>query len=340
MTICKCLHIGWEGTLMLDQILKTILVILSVVFIILLSQFIITAKGFKIAVEQFQEKDKVDTSKYHLILIAQEYNNPYWEAIRKGAEEAGKTSNILVEYKGPIRSNMEEQLKLLEKSIASNPDGIIVQSLNDEKFSPLIDKAIAKGIPVITIDTDAPSSKRLSYVGTDNYFAGQMLGFKVVKEMNGKGNVGVIIGDISAENQKLRLNGFQSVIEKQPNMDVIEVLSSNISKVKAGQQAEKILRKHPEVSALVGTSVLDAPGILDAKEKLQRKDVLVFGFDDLEETINAIKLKKVVATMVQKPFQMGYQSVTLMNDYFHHLPIPKQVFTNSIIIDSTNVDLE
>lgn len=325
---------------MLDQSLKTILVILSVVFIILLSQFIITAEEFKIAVDRFHETNIGDSSKNHLILIAQEYNNPYWEDIRKGAEEAGEIYNILVEYKGPIRSNMEEQLKLLEKSIASNPDGIIVQSLNDGEFSPLIDKAIAKGIPVITIDTDAPSSKRLSYVGTDNYFAGQMLGYKVVKEMNGKGKVGVISGDISAENQKLRLNGFQSVIEKQPNMDIIEVLSSNISKVKAGQQAEKILRIHPDVSALVGTSVLDAPGILDAREKLQRNDVLIFGFDDVEDTLNAIKDKKIAATMVQKPYQMGYQSVTIMNDYYHHLPIPKQFFTNSIIIDSTNVDLE
>lgn len=326
---------------MRDRYWTLLLLVLSLVFIILLSQFIFTANGLKLSVKKLDEVNKKSPySNEHLVLIAQEYGNPYWIAIEKGAKDAGKQFNIYVEYRGPIQSNMDEQLKLLEKSIAENVDGIIVQSLNNEKFTPLINKAMSKGIPVITIDTDAPSSNRLSYVGTDNYNAGQELGYRVLKETSGKGKIGVIIGDITAENQKLRLNGFKSVIEKQTNMEIIEVLSSNISRIKAGQQAEKILRNHPEITILVGTSALDAVGMLEATENLNRIDVQIFGFDDIDDTLHAIKENKIVATVVQKPYQIGYKSVSLLNDYFKGLSIPNEAYTEITIIDSTNVNLE
>lgn len=318
-----------------------LLLMLSLVFIILFSQFIYTANGLKVSVDKLEEvNNKSSYSKKHFVLIAQEYGNPYWTAIGNGAKDAGEKFDIYVEYRGPIQSNMDEQLKLLEKSIAENVDGILVQSLNNEKFTPLINKAMSKGIPVITIDTDAPSSNRLSYVGTDNYYAGQELGNKVIAETNGKGKVGVIIGDITAENQKLRLNGLQSVIEKQPNMEIIEVLPSNISRIKAGQQAEKILRNNPEITILVGTSALDAVGMIEATENLNRTDVQIFGFDNVDDTLHAINEKKITATLAQMPYQIGYKSVSLMNDYIKGISIPNEAFTDITIIDSTNVNLE
>lgn len=333
--------LGGEGNDMKERYWPLLLLSLSLIFIILLSQFIITANGLNASVQKIKENNRKSLeSKVHLVLIAQEYNNPYWKAIKEGALEAGKDLNIQVEYIGPLQSNMEEQLKLLEKSIASNVDGIIVQSLNNEKFTPLINKAMAKGIPVITIDTDAPSSNRLSYVGTDNYFAGQQLGNKVLKETRGRGKIGIIIGDITAENQKLRLNGFKSVIEKWDNMEVIEVLPSNISRIKAGQQAEKILRNHPEVSILVGTSVFDAVGILQATENLNREDVEIFGFDDIDDTLHAIKERMIVATVVPKPYQIGYKSVSLMDDHFKGISIPTKAYTEITIIDSADLNME
>ncbi|MDQ0233626.1 sugar-binding protein [Metabacillus malikii] len=326
---------------MRGRVWSVLLLVLSVVFIILLTQFVMAATGLNRSVEKLKDdQQNSEKSKAHFVLIAQEYGNPYWTSIEKGALKAGEDLQVQVEYIGPIQSNMEEQLKLLEKSIASNVDGIIVQSLNNEKFTPLINKAINKGIPVITIDTDAPSSNRLSYVGTDNYFAGQQLGLKVLEETGGKGKIGVIIGDMTAENQKLRLNGLKAIIGKRANMEIVEVLPSNISRIKAGQQAEKILRSYPEVTILVGTSALDAVGMLQAKENLNRHDVKIFGFDDVDETIQAIKDEKVTATLVQKPYEMGYKSIRLMYDYFKGNSIPNRAYTDITIVDSTDLQTE
>lgn len=312
---------------------------LSILFIYLLSHFIFIVFKIDATVEELQGKQVSAKDTKHIVLIVQEHSNPYWKEIEEGARAASKKEHFELEYTGPIRSDINEQTKLLEKSIAAKVDGIIVQSLDNQVFTPLIDKAIRQGIPVITIDADAYSSQRLTYVGTDNFEAGKQLGIKVVEETNGKGTIGVIVGDLTAENQKLRVNGLKSVVEQHPEMKLIEVLSSNISRVRAVQQAQKILQEHPEVDIMVGTSVYDAVGILKASTSLNR-EVEIFSFDALDETIAAIKDGNINATIVQNPYQMGANSVNLLKYYFMGKVLPKNSFTKTVIIDHENVKME
>ncbi|MEC2346439.1 substrate-binding domain-containing protein, partial [Paenibacillus barengoltzii] len=131
-------------------------------------------------VKELQGQPASGEPRYHIVLIEQERYHPYWEMVEKGAAEAAEKYGIDIEFTGPVRNNMEEQLNLLEKAIAARVDAIIVQGLNEERFTPVINKAVRRGIPVVTIDTDAPNSQRLTYVGTDNLAAGERLGRLVV----------------------------------------------------------------------------------------------------------------------------------------------------------------
>ncbi|GGJ57106.1 ribose transport system substrate-binding protein [Anoxybacillus voinovskiensis] len=316
------------------------LIVLFFLFLYVLFHFVAATQEMERTVEKLKQTSKKAESLPHFVLISQEFDNPYWRKVEQGAKEAAKQYHVNVEYIGPLRTSMDEQMKLLEKAIASGVDGIIVQSLNDARFTPLINKAMARNIPVITIDTDAPKSHRLAYVGTNNFEAGQLLGKAVASRVAGKNKIGVIIGSETSANQQLRLQGFQSIITQHPELSITVVSASNISRIQASIQAEKMLLTHPDITVMVGTSALDAIGILMATKNLDRRDVKIFGFDDVEETLEAIKQRKIVATVIQKPYDMGFSAVKLMVEHLAGKPIANEYFTATEIVDATNIEQE
>ncbi|UJF34901.1 sugar-binding protein [Paenibacillus hexagrammi] len=302
-------------------------IIIMTAFGFLFVRFAMDSNQIQDIVEQLKGEKHRESGSKHIVLIEQEQGHPYWQLVEKGAKKAALQHHIEIECIGPVRNSMEEQLKLLEKAIASKVDGIIVQGLNDEKFTPVINKAMDRGIPVLTIDTDAPTSKRLAYVGTNNREAGSLLGQIVLQITGGAGKVGVIIGSESAESQMQRLSGLQSSIASYKNLQIVDVRPSNISLMEAIQQASEMLQSHPEITTMVGTSATDALGILQAAKSLKRVDLRIIGFDDLPETLDAIGKGDIEATVVQEPYGMGKTSVDLLDDYFRGQSLPANRFT-------------
>lgn len=307
--------------------------ILMVLFGYLFYQFARESNQIDRIVTDLKEPQSPADKARHVVLIEQEQGHPYWQLVEQGASDAAKLYGIDMEFNGPIRDSMDEQIKLMEKAIASKVDGIIVQGLNDMQFTPVINKAIDKGIPVLTIDTDAPTSKRLTYVGTDNLEAGKMLGHLVADSTGGKGKIGVIIGSQQAESQLQRLSGLNSVVADYPELQVLDVRASNISMMEAIQKAADMLRDHPEITTMVGTSATDALGILQAKKSLKRTDIKIIGFDDLPETLDAIAKNEIEATVVQQPYLMGEESVRLLHAYFGGETLPFTYYTKMDVID-------
>lgn len=311
--------------------------ILLILFVYVLLRYEASSNNIERAIESLSINNEMKVDKKHFILIGQEYDNPYWKSVEKGARDSAKKYDLNIEYVAPLRTSVDEQLKLLEKAVASKVDGIIVQSLDNKTFTPIINQAIAKNIPVVTIDTDAPNSLRKSYIGTDNYEAGIRLGQTVAEMSLGKGNIGIIIGSEYSESQKMRLNGLLNVFKQYPNLHVIDRSSSNISKIQASLQAERMLRKHDEINIMIGISALDAIGILNATNSIVDREIQIFGFDGIEETMKGIIDHKIQATIVQKPYDMGYQGVKLLFESINGKEIVKINYTPTEVITSGNV---
>lgn len=274
--------------------------------------------------------------RYHIVLIEQERYHPYWEMIEKGAEKAAERYGMDIEFTGPVRNNMDEQIHLLEKAIAARVDGIIVQGLNGERFTPVIDKAVQRGIPVVTIDTDAPASNRLAYVGTDNEAAGESMGRFVVETTGGSGKIGVIIGSELAENQLQRLQGLKNIVKQYADLEIVDVRSSNISHMEAIQQAAGMLKAHPDITIMVGTSATDALGVLQAAKSLKRDSLTIVGFDNQEETLDAILRGEIKATIAQQPFLMGDTAVKLLHEHFQGKALRSEYYTEVMVLDKHN----
>ncbi|MDR6883308.1 substrate-binding domain-containing protein [Bacillus sp. 3255] len=267
-----------------------------------------------------------------VILIAQERDNPFWRTVEQGARETAAQLGMQVDYMGPIRINPAEQANLLEKSIAAKPDAVLLQGIKEPAYEELINKAAEAGIPVITVDADAPGSRRLAYIGTDNREAGQRMGELVSQEAVGKGRIGVMIGSERADNQLQRLEGFRSLLADRRGFEIVDVRSSNISRLQAARQTEAMLQANPGIQTMVGFSSLDASGIVEGLKAANRNDIRVFGFDDLEETRKGIDQGTIKAVVVQHPREIGAKSVYWLNEFYQGHAIPAQSFTATDIM--------
>jgi ribose transport system substrate-binding protein len=281
--------------------------------------FVLKTLEFSPTLKETAASDRPD---YHFVLISEEVGNPYWNRVKLGATDAGKKLNAVIEYKGPVQSSTELHVKAVEKAIAAKVDGIITQGLDQNLITPVINKAIQKGIPVITVDTDAPASRRSSYVGTNNYQAGYLAGKTLIEDLKGTAKVGIITGTFHSTNQRQRIKGFRHAVKNKTGIEIVATESSNISRIQAAEKAYKIFSEH-NVTALFGTSALDGLGIAAAAQLLEKTvDVHILAFDALPETLKLIKEGTIDATIVQKPYQMGYKSVELMVDIMKGKNVP------------------
>jgi ribose transport system substrate-binding protein len=285
-----------------------------------------------------------------VVLIAQEINNPFWLEIEQGARSAAETFELALSYIGPSRINSEEQLRLLAKIITSKPYAIIVQGLNDPNYRALIDEAYNLGITVVTIDADEQDSKRLAYVGSDSRKAGRQLGEQVAAATGGSGQIGVLMGS-NAVNQELRLQGFKDAIAQYPQLRIVDTRTTSNSRLRAVEQTTELIQQHPAISAIVGFSALDGPGMAEAVQRLEAANAnnttitekhlpRIYAFDLLPGTRDAIAQCLVSATIVQKPYEMGYEAVKLLRGLTPAGQKPDNILTKTTIMTRQKLGLQ
>lgn len=278
-----------------------------------------------------------DLPNYHFALIGEEMNHEYWRLVGQGAKTAEVNHDVYVEYGGPERSNPDEQLKLLDMAIKSKVDGIIVQALN-EQFTPLINQAVKKGIPVITIDTDSSESMRDVYIGTDNYLAGQLAGKALAEDTKGEATVGIISGSFDNALHELRVKGFTDIVEQFEGINIVAIEESDISRVDAEEKAYRMLNEHTNITAFYGTSSYNGVGIVAAAKSLKKEnEMYVITFDAIDENIQLLENGDINAIVEQQPFEMGYRGVEKMLTIIENKPFQDLYHTDLSIIRKSDL---
>lgn len=258
---------------------------------------------------------RTEDTKLRITFISPLKKNPYWDIVRDGMESANKKLGIDIKYTGQNQLSNSEQLDDIETAIASKVDGIITVASNTDVFTPIINKAINSGIPVVLIDTDAPKSKRDGYIGTANYKAGVEAGKAMIKATSGKAVIGIITASRDAANLNERIEGFRQSIKNQPGMEIAAVEEGKSDLLLITEKVQKMLKKNKKITAIFcceGYGAIGTGKVIQS-EGLTGK-LTVIGFDDVAETIDYIKKGIIYGTIVQKPYQMGYLSVKLLYD--------------------------
>jgi len=185
---------------------------------------------------------------YRFTLVSPLVGHPYWVTVEDGMKAGNEQFGVDTQYVGPTEINIDEQIKDIETAIASKVDGIITMALDPTAFTPVINKAVAAGIPVVLIDTDAPDSDRNFYAGTSNYAAGFEAGKAMIDATGGNANIGIITGAINAANLIERIDGFTDAIKDQPNMQILAVEPSDTDLLKATEKAQSLLQTYQNLT--------------------------------------------------------------------------------------------
>lgn len=266
----------------------------------------------------------------------------FWTIARKGTEKADSEINdATVEFRIPSDGTAAEQKRLIDDLLAKGVEGIALSPVDPDNQTQLINET-AKRVLVVTQDSDAPKSDRAFYVGTDNVAAGRQAGGLVKEALSQGGKIMVFVGKLDARNAQERLQGIRETLQGS-NIEIVDVRTDDTDRVRAKSNVSDTLVRYPDVVGLVGLWSYNGPAILNAvKEANKAGQVKIIAFDEEDETLAGVKLGAIYATVVQQPYEFGYQAIKLMHQYLKGdkstVPPNKQVFVPTLVIKQDSVD--
>jgi ribose transport system substrate-binding protein len=239
----------------------------------------------------------------------------FWTIARSGCEAAAKDfGNIDVDFRIPSTGSAAEQQQILDDLVAKGVDGIAVSPIDPKNQIDFLNK-IAASTLLICCDSDAADSKRVCYIGTDNFAAGQAAGKLIKEALPNGGKIMVFVGYADAQNAKDRFGGIKKELEGS-NIEVVDLRTDDTDTVRAQKNAEDTLVKYPDISALVGLYNYNGPAILNAVRAAGKQGaVKIVCFDENAETLDGVASGDIYGTVVQQPFEFGKQSMTKMAKY-------------------------
>jgi ribose transport system substrate-binding protein len=266
----------------------------------------------------------------------------FWKIAQAGIRKYEQEGKVQVDVKMPSNGTTAEQNQILENLASQGYDAIAVSAIAPLDQVPVLDKVAAKS-KLITFDSDAPKSKRLLYIGTNNVEAGKALGAEIVKMLPNGGKMAIFVGTLSADNAKERLQGIEEAI-KDKKIEIVDKREDNTDRAKARSNVEDIVNAHRDLNLVAGLWSYNGPAIVAALEALGKKGkVKAAVFDEEDQTLLGIQNETVECTVVQKPFQFGYLSAKWMHELatkpeaMAAIPANKIVDTGVEIINKANV---
>ena len=286
------------------------------------------------------------------VLVSANTKIAYWQEAADGLQAAAREMGVHSEMVGPEtydpKAEKEEFLNVVHRKIP--PAGILVSAADPELMRDAIDAAAAAGIPVVTIDSDSPKSKRLTFVGTNNYVAGQMSGDLVVKELGGKGTVALysIPGQANLDE---RLEGCKRVLARYPAIKILPVIDMAGDPAKAFDGTRSLIAQGKTApDAFVCLEALSCNEVADVLDRAGIKNKTIVAMDTSEGTLNWMRKGMIRATIAQKPYTMAYFGMRVLDDFHHGKPsadadslqgtrshVPVFVDTGATLVDKSNM---
>ncbi|HXG33006.1 MAG TPA: substrate-binding domain-containing protein [Bryobacteraceae bacterium] len=287
-------------------------------------------------------------------LVTSNVKIAYWQEAAAGMAAAARQLGVKSEMVGPESYDPQGEREAFEQVVARQPApaGIMVSAANPDVLRPAIDAAIAKGIPVITVDADVPDSKRLLFVGTDNYEAGQLGAELLVKRLGGKGNV-VFYTIVGQGNLVERMEGYKRVLIQHPGIRIVQTVDMKGDPVVAFETTKKILETvKPVPDAFVCLEALSCQEVADVLDRQKVTGKTLIAMDTNRSTLEWIQKGMIYATIAQKPYTMAYYGVKVLDDLYHNKPerldqnwardtrspLPVFIDTGTTLIDASNVE--
>lgn len=273
-------------------------------------------------------QESASTKKPKIVFVSNGVD-PFWVICQAGVEQGGRDFNADASMIMPAEG-LADQKRILEDLITKGTAGVAVSPIDPANQTEILNK-VAEHSKLVTADSDAPDSKRLVYIGMSNYEAGRMAAQLMKEALPNGGDVMIFVGRLEQDNAKLRRQGFiDELIGRTPDptrfdpptanpsgngYTVLGTLTDQFDRAKAKANVEDTLSKHPNIAGMVGLFAYNPPAILEAlKQSGKAGKVQVIGFDENDATLKGIQDGIVLGTVVQNPYEYGYQAVKVLTE--------------------------
>jgi len=308
---------------------------------------IIIGAGYWAYVSYFAPKPQ---AKYKFAIFISTLGNPYFVTLKDGAQTAADELNVkLLVY--DAQNDPQLQLTQVEEAIGLQVDALLINPCDKDAIVPAIEEANDAGIPVITTDRDAAGGERLCFIGSDNVHGGELAAKALIEGLRAAGKPQpwkiVILNGIPGTTAAIdRKTGFHNILDAFKENGTIEEIIEEVANFDRNQGYEKmatILADNPDVVGVVAANDEMALGAIEAIEdagKTPGTDIIVVGYDAIDDAVAAIKEGKMYATIAQSPFLQGYWAVYAAYKYLEGEWTPPQFFipTPLLVVTSENAD--
>lgn len=251
----------------------------------------------------------------------------FWTIAKAGVEAAAEEFDADCDVRMPA-NGIVDQKAVLEDLLTRGVDGIAISPIDGANQREQIDEACAR-TNVITHDSDAPDSRRLCYVGMDNYAAGRLCGELVKEAMPEGGSVMIFVGRLEQDNARRRRQGVidellgrssdasrydtPGEVQEGGGYTILDTRTDQFDRSRAKSNAEDALALHPDLGCMVGLFAYNPPACLEALAAAGKLgEVQVVAFDEADETLQGILDGNVHGTVTQQPYMYGYESVRIL----------------------------
>jgi ribose transport system substrate-binding protein len=273
---------------------------------------------------------------------------PYFIDHRLGMEAAGRELGVKAEFVGPADYDMTAMIATLEQTLARHPAGLLVVGF-DAALKPAIDHAVEAGVPVITLDSDVPGSKRFCFIGTGNYAAGVAGAKALVGAIGDKGKVAILTKP-GQPNLEDRVRGYKDELARHPAVHLVGIGNTNSDPTAAANAAAAFLQRYAD---LAGIGCVEAAGGIGAgtavKEAQRVGKVKIVAMDRDNGTLDMIRSGVIHASIAQKTALMSYLGTKLLyglkrgtvkittdDSKAGVTPLPANIDTGILIINQAN----
>ncbi len=270
-------------------------------------------------------------------------NNPsdFWTYARRGTEKAdNELDDVSVVFRIPGEGTAAEQTRTVDDLLSTGIDGMAISPVDPSNQTQMLNDA-AKKIVVFTQDSDAPKSERACYIGTDNKAAGKQAGELMKKSLPNGGQIMLFVGKKDAQNAADRAEGVAEAL-KGSNIKIVDIRTDDTDRARAVTNVSDTITKYPNIAGLIGLWSYNGPAILKAVKTANKiGKIKIVAFDEEEDTLTGVQNGEIEGTIVQQPYEFGYQSIINMSKYLHGdksvIPADKTIIVPTKVITKDTV---
>ncbi len=266
----------------------------------------------------------------------------FWKLAEAGVEAAqAELPDYDLQFRYPAQGTAALQNALMDDLVAAGTNAIMISSV-DPKTSIDAFNRIAAQVPLFTTDSDAPDSDRIAYLGSSNTDAGIQAGKIALEALPDGGKCMGFVGFLGADNAVERIAGFRQAVEGS-GIELVDVRGDDVDFARARSNVDDVLAAQPDVDCMVGFYSYNPPKIYEALQAAGKLgEITVIAFDEDPITLGAVRAGSFAGTVVQDPYQWGYQGMHLMADFLEGdksgVPEDGLIIVPTKVIDQSNVD--